>query len=390
MVVRLEGGVCAPQGFKVAVGSCGYKRSGEPDLCLLAAEERCAAAGTFTGNAFKAAPVLVTMRNIADGYLEAVVVNAGNANAWTGERGMRDAEAMAAVAARELGIRPEDVAVASTGVIGRYLEMERIERGIVEAAGKLDAGRSAEAARAIMTTDTRPKEVALDCGGFRVGGMAKGAGMIKPDMATMLAFLTTDARVEPDVLARALRGAVEESFNRITIDGCTSTNDMVLCMAGGASGHRPSEDELRACLLEVCSELARAIVLDGEGATRFVTVKVSGAADAHEAKLAAMAVAESPLVKAAVFGGDPNWGRVVQAVGAAVRDVDPRGVSVDICGIRVAEKGAPVEVVEDLAAAVSGKDVALEVSLGRGEAEVEVWTCDLSYDYVRINAEYHT
>ncbi|MDI6829740.1 MAG: bifunctional glutamate N-acetyltransferase/amino-acid acetyltransferase ArgJ [Actinomycetota bacterium] len=387
---RTRGGVCAPAGFRAAAVACGLKRSGEPDLCLIAAEERCAAAGTFTRNAFKAAPVLVTMEHLRDGYLWAVVVNAGNANACTGERGLRDAEAMASIAARELGIIPEEVAVASTGVIGRFLEMDRVEEGIVRAARRLDAGSGGEAARAIMTTDTRPKEVALDCGSFKVGGMAKGAGMIRPDMATMLAFLTTDARVDHETLARALRGAVEGTFNRITIDGCTSTNDMVLCMAGGASGYRPDEEELGACLREACSELARDIVLDGEGATRFVTVRVRGAAGEEEARTAAMAVAESPLVKTAVFGGDPNWGRVVQAVGAALQHIDPRAVSVDICGIRVVERGTPADTSEDLEAAVSGREVTLEVSLGRGEVEVEVWTCDLSYEYVRINAEYHT
>ena len=384
-------GVCAPLGFRAAADACGLKKSGALDLCVVVAEKRCPAAGTFTSNAFKAAPVLVSMRHLADGHLQAVVANAGNANAWTGERGLEDALAMAGIAARETGVAPEDVAVASTGVIGRYLDMERVERGIARAARRLDPSLGGEAARAIMTTDTHPKEVALECGGFMVGGMAKGAGMIRPDMATMLAFLTTDAEVEPDALARALRGAVEETFNRITIDGCTSTKDMVLCLASGMSGRRPGEEELRECLREACSELARAIVLDGEGATRFVAVRVSGAADAEEARAAAMAVAESPLVKTAVFGGDPNWGRVVQAVGAAVKDADPHGVGVAICGLKVAERGAPLEVDEAaLAAAVSGREVVLEVALGRGEAETEVWTCDLSYDYVRINAEYHT
>ncbi len=386
----IEGGICAPVGFKAAAVACGLKRSGELDLCLMAADNRCAAAGTFTTNAFKAAPVLVTTRHLEGGHLRAAVVNAGNANACTGERGLRDAESMAGIAARELGIEAQEVAVASTGVIGRYLEMEKIEEGIVEAARRLDAGGGGEAARAIMTTDTRPKEVALDCGGFTLGGMAKGAGMIKPDMATMLAFLTTDAQVETALLSRALREVVEKTFNRITVDGCTSTNDMVLCMAGGASGYRPSEEELKTCLLEACSRLARAIVLDGEGATRFVTVRVYGAADGGEAKTAAMAVADSPLVKTAVFGGDPNWGRVAQAVGAALKGIDPHEVCVDICGIRAMEKGAPAEPFGDIEAAVAGREVVFEVGLGRGGSEAEVWTCDLSYDYVRINAEYHT
>ncbi len=386
------GGVCSPRGFTAAAAACGLKASGDPDLCVLVARERCPAAGTFTSNAFKAAPVLLTMKHLAgDGLLQAVVVNAGNANAWTGERGMKDALAMAEMTARATGTHREDVAVASTGVIGRYLDMEKVAAGIAAATSRLHAGGSTEAARAIMTTDTRPKQVALDCGGFTVGGMAKGSGMIKPDMATMLAFITTDAGVEPRQLDAALRSAVDRTFNRITVDGCTSTNDMVLAMASGASGITPSAAELAGPLERVCSELARAIVADGEGATRLVSVVVSGAASQEEALDAATAVAESMLVKTALFGGDPNWGRIVQALGQKVKDADPRKVAVSIGGCKVAEAGAPVEVERsELEAAVAGREVFVSISLGRGRGEAEVLSCDLSHDYVSINSEYST
>ena len=248
-----------------------------------------------------------------------------------------------------------------------------------------------DAARAIMTTDTCPKEVAWEYDGFAVGGMAKGAGMIKPDMATMLAFITTDAEVDHARLSMALRSAVDRSFNRITIDGCTSTNDMVLAMASGASGVKIGTEELEEVLYRACSALARAIVEDGEGATKFIAVRLHEAAREAEARHAAMTVAESALVKTAFFGGDPNWGRVVQAVGQAVKDADPKSMRVKICGITVAEAGEAAEVdMKKLEEAMAGKAVDLDIFLGRGETALEVWTCDYSYDYVKINAEYHT
>jgi glutamate N-acetyltransferase/amino-acid N-acetyltransferase len=388
----VQGGVCAPQGFEAAGAACGIKESGDHDLCILASRQRCAAAGVFTRNAFRAAPVLVTERCLAeDGRLRAVVANSGNANAWTGNRGLKDAEAMAKLTARELGADGLDVAVASTGVIGCYLPMQRIEKGIVDAAARLDKEAHLDAARAIMTTDTHPKEVAWDYGDFIIGGMVKGSGMIRPDLATMLAFLTTDAQVEPSHLRGALRGAVERTFNLITIDGCTSTNDMVLVMANGASGRKLSAGDIEEPLYHACAHLARELVKDGEGANRFISVRVHEAAGAVEARQAAMAVADSLLVKTAVFGGDANWGRVIQALGTVFVDIDPAGVRVLIGGVGVAAAGVPVEVDEgSLRAAMEGKEVELDIFLGRGDAEVEVWTCDLSYDYVRINADYHT
>jgi len=387
-----QGGVCAPRGFKAAGAACGLKASGDLDLCILAADERCAAAATFTSNAFHAAPVELTRERIAeDGMLQAVVVNSGNANAWTGERGIRDARSMADLTAEAIGSHPRDVAVSSTGIIGRYLEMEKIAGGISEAAGRLRTVGGGEAARAIMTTDTFPKEAAWEYGGFVVGGMAKGAGMIKPDMATMLAFVTTDAEVDPATLGRALRSAVDLSFNRITIDGCMSTNDMVLAMASGASGMRVGEEEMEKALHRVCSRLAHDIVEDGEGATKFIAVRLHEAASEAEARHAAMCVAESALVKTAFFGKDPNWGRIVQAVGQAVTTADPAKMRVKICGFTVAESGEAAEVDKaELEEAMARRNLDVDVFLGRGDAHIEVWTCDYSYDYVKINAEYHT
>jgi glutamate N-acetyltransferase/amino-acid N-acetyltransferase len=304
---------------------------------------------------------------------------------------MEDARAMAVLTAEEIGAHPWDVAVASTGAIGHYLPMEKMIKGIAEAASNLSKSGHSLAARAIMTTDTRPKEAAIDYGDFRIGGMAKGAGMIRPNMATMLAIVTTDAEVEPGELGLALRAAVEATFNLITVDGGTSTNDMVLAMASGATGKKLNAQEMEGPLYSICSMLARSLVEDGEGATRFITVRVHEAVDEREAKRAAMAVAESPLVKTAAFGGDPNWGRVIYALGSAFEELDPEGVRVMIGGLKVAEAEAPAEVDEkELHQAVEGEEIEFDIYLGRGQAAVEVWTCDLSYDYVKINAEYHT
>jgi glutamate N-acetyltransferase/amino-acid N-acetyltransferase len=372
--------------------SCGIKRGGALDLCLLQAEVPCAAAGTFTRNAFKAAPVVVTMEHLSrEGVLQAVVANSGVANAWTGERGRGDARAMAGEVGRLLGIPAHRVAVASTGTIGNFLPMEKVLEGIRAASWRLTREGGEEAARAIMTTDSFPKLGEWDCGPFRVGGMAKGAGMIHPDMATMLAFITTDALVEPGVLSAALRAAVEKTFNRITVDGCTSTNDMVLALASGLSGYRPSPGELEEALLDACRCLSRLIVRDGEGASRLMRVRVEGARDDREAKAVAFAVAGSLLVKTALFGGDPNWGRIVQAVGAALPDAREEGTEVLVGDLLLARDGVPAPYPEDRAAeAFSREEVEVTVRLSRGEGVSEVLTCDLGYEYVRINAEYRT
>jgi len=387
----IYGGICAPEGFKASGVACGLKESGELDLCVVASQKECSAAGTFTSNAFRAAPVTVTIEHLKDGRLQAVVANSGNANACTGERGLADARAMADIAAAELGIGPAGVAVASTGVIGNHLDMEKVAQGITRAARGLYEGGAGEAARAIMTTDTCPKELSFDYGDFSIGGMAKGAGMMKPNMATMLAFLTSDAEVDPRDLSKALRSAVDASFNLINIDGCTSTNDMVLALANGASGVKVKAEELAEALFQVCSPLARMLVEDAEGATRLIAIQIAGAFDHSEAKKLATAVAESPLVKTAFFGGDPNWGRIVQALGAAEPALDPRGVSVKLGGVVVVERGEPGAADDDsLNRVMAAKEIVIEIGLSRGDAGVEVLSSDLSYDYVKINAEYHT
>jgi glutamate N-acetyltransferase/amino-acid N-acetyltransferase len=388
----MNAGICAPLGFKASGVACGIKESGELDLCVIAADRECAAAGAFTRNAFKAPPVIVTIAHLQKkGSLRAIVANSGNANACTGERGLKDAGSMAENAAGKLGIEPSMVAVASTGVIGSHLPMKKVGAGIVSAVEALSAEGSAAAARAIMTTDTYPKELAFDYGEFSLGGMAKGAGMIKPNMATMLAFLTTDAKVDQAHLSRALAAAVDASFNLINIDGCSSTNDTVLLLANGASGFEVNPADLEEALFQMCSSLAKMLVEDAEGATHCIKISVAGALDAAEAKEIATAVAESPLVKTAFFGGDPNWGRIVQALGAAEPGLDPGKVSVKIGGFAVCKMGEPSSVdAGSLQRVMAAKEIAVEIDLGRGEGRIEVLTCDLSYDYVKINAEYHT
>ncbi len=320
-----EGGVTAPAGFRAAGVAAGIRKSGRSDVALLAADVPCAAAGVFTRNKVAAAPVTLTRQAVADGTLQAVAVNAGNANACTGAQGMADAAAMAASTAQTLGIDAALVGVCSTGVIGVPLPLELVQAGVAAAALQLSAEGGAFAAEAIMTTDTFAKEAAVTVRAqgvtYTVGGMAKGSGMIKPDMATMLGFLTTDAQLTPAACDAALRMACDVSFNRVTVDGDTSTNDSVVLMASGLAGGEPIDvcdarfAPLAAAVERVATELARMIARDGEGATTLVTVNVRGAASDEDARLAAFTIAESPLVKTAVFGRDPNWGRVAMAAG---------------------------------------------------------------------------
>jgi len=392
--------VTAPLGFKAAGVAAGIKAEG-PDLALLVADSGCAAAGVFTTNRAQAAPVIVSREHLADGLARAIVVNAGCANAGTGERGLADAREMAEVTARALGCRPSEVVVASTGVIGVPLPMEKIRRGIAEAAAGLRREGDADAARAILTTDTHPKQVVvelrLDGRTARIGAMAKGAGMIAPNMATLLAFFTTDAVVEPRLLHRALREAVGESLNRITVDGDTSTNDMAVILASGALSARaileegPDYDAFRAALTEASRRIAAMIVRDGEGATRVAEVRVEGAGTAAEADRIARTVAESPLVKTALHGADPNWGRILAAVGRSGVDVDMGGVDVFLGDVWVAEGGRARDYDEGLARqAVLEDPVRIRVRLRSGQAQGWIWTCDFSHGYVDINASYRS
>ncbi|MBI2982870.1 MAG: bifunctional glutamate N-acetyltransferase/amino-acid acetyltransferase ArgJ [Chloroflexi bacterium] len=387
-----------PIGFTAGAVGVGVKdeRNTRLDVALLVADRPCAAAGVFTSNQVIAAPCVVTKRNLASGSLRAVVVNSGNANACTGEQGERDAVAMAEAAGRAIGVRPEDVAVASTGVIGTPLPIDRIVRGIPRIRPAVEEWDAF--ARAIMTTDTRQKvaerEVWLRGRPVRIGGIAKGAGMIHPDMATLLAFITTDARLDAGSAGRALRSAVDLSFNAISVDGDTSTNDTVLLLASGAAGVEIAGelwDPFVDALAEVCGELARAIVADGEGATKVFEVRVRGAASADDARAAARTITVSPLVKTAIHGADPNWGRILMAAGRSGAKVDQRRASVRIGDVDVLSRGRPCS--PDAAAVraiLERPQVVIEVDLGVGDAASRAWGCDLSKDYVRINAEYTT
>jgi glutamate N-acetyltransferase/amino-acid N-acetyltransferase len=389
-----------PRGFRAAAVAAGLK-PGRDDLALLVADRPGPAAGVFTQNRATAAPVLVSREHLLRGQAQAVVVNAGCANAATGARGLKDAREMAAATARAVGCAPEDVVVASTGVIGVPLPMDKVRVGIARAAGQLSSDGGASAARAILTTDTKAKEVALDIelpdGQARLGAMAKGAGMIAPNMATMLAFFTTDLRVAPPLLRRALAEAVGESLNRITVDGDTSTNDLAVVLASGASGMKEIADEgapfdaFRRALAVAARRLAEMIVRDGEGVTRVALVQVDGARTSGDADRVARTVAESPLVKTALHGGDPNWGRILAAAGRSGVEVDLSGLDIFIGDVHVAEGGAARDYDEGVAAQAMREDpVRLRLRFRAGQASGFVWTSDLSHGYVDINAHYRS
>ena len=385
--------VTAPQGFAASGVHAGIRRSG-PDLAVVRSTKRCVGAAVWTTNQVLAAPVVVSKRHLASAEPQAVVINAGVANAATGERGLAAAERIALEAATALGVELEEVLVLSTGVIGVELPMERVVPGVREAVAALDPEGGQDAARAIVTTDRWPKQAMAERDGFVVGGMAKGAGMIHPRLATMLAVLTTDYALEPGEPGEFLRPAVDESFNRISVDGECSTNDAVVLLANGASGvGRTTERDrqLAEALREVCASLAREIVADGEGSTVLLEINVSGAASEDEAVAVARRIATSPLVKTAAFGRDPNWGRVLAAAGSAPWNggfarVDAERLTVSFDDVDVFVRGEPTGKAPDL----GGAAVAIDVDLGLGEGAASYLGSDLSYDYVRLNAEYTT
>lgn len=394
-------GVTAAKGFRAAGVHAGIKAA-KPDLALLVSDVPAAVAGMFTTNRVKAAPVILCQERLKGRVATAIVVNSGSANACTGMQGKRDALRMADCAAKVLRAKPRTVFCCSTGTIGKPLPMAKIEAGIPQAAQVLSPEGGPSAALAIMTTDTVDKQFALetiiDGVPVRVGGMAKGSGMIEPRLATMLAFLTTDAAVQPAALQACLKSAVNASFNRITVDGDTSTNDTVLLMANGMAGTRtlsprhPQWSRFVAAVKGVCLALAKKIVLDGEGATKFVSVTVSGARNDAEAETAARAVANSLLVKTSWFGMDPNWGRIIAAVGYSGASVNPDRVDIYFDG-KAAVKGgrmAPRFSLADLEAILKQKAFEIEVRLHIGKGADTVYTCDCSYDYVKINASYLT
>ena len=397
----VEGGVTAPSGFRASGVHCGIKASGKPDLSLIVSDSPASAAGVFTVNLAKAAPVFLSQDHLAssNGIAHAIITNSGCANACTGPQGVADAKEMAQLAAAAVGCREHHVLVASTGVIGVNLKMEKIRAGVPHATAALAEDGGAAAARAIMTTDPFPKEFAVEVqtefGSFRVGGMAKGSGMIEPRMATMLGYLTTDAMVDPLMLSRALTEASRYTFNAITVDGEPSTNDCVFALANGASGVEISEN-IYPALFEgfraVAHELALGIVRGGEGATKLIAITTTGASSDSDAWMAARAIANSPLVKTGVHGGDPIGGRLVAAAGRSGAAFVLDGARVQIGPLVLFEHGRPFdERAPQAAEYLQGKDIAIEVDLGSGGSHTAtVWTCDLSAEYVKINAEYRT
>lgn len=398
----IDGGITAPQKFVAAGVKAGIKQSGKEDVAIIFSEVPAAAAALFTQNTMAAAPVQVSREVAALGKARAFIVNSGCANACTGQQGLQDARQMARIGAEALKIAENEVIIASTGIIGVNLPMEKLAKGINQAAVSLSGEGYEDATLAIMTTDTFQKTCAYEfsLGGkqIRIGGIAKGAGMIHPNMATMLCFITTDIEITPAVLKKALTDAVKVSFNMITVDGDTSTNDMIAILANGAAGNdcidsidHPDYPVFAENLKTVATYLAQQVVRDGEGATKFLEIKVSGAKDFADAKTAAMSIAKSPLVKTAFFGEDPNWGRILCAAGYSGAMADPKQTSLSIGGVKIVEGGLGAQYDEQkLRKIMSEHDIQVLVDLGVGSAEATVWTCDFSYEYVKINGEYHT
>jgi len=390
-------GITAPRGFIAGAAAAGIKYEGRLDIGVVCSERPATCAGVFTRNAVKSAPVLLSARRAASGSARAVVANSGCANACTGARGLADAEQMTALAASHLGIRSEEVLVGSTGVVGTFLPLDRVAAGLAKLCARRDGGH--DFARAIMTTDTTCKEIALTVRAgtcdYAIGAAAKGSGMIHPNMGTMLCFITTDAAVEPSFLAAALGRSVDTSFNMVTVDGDTSPSDTVVVLANGVAGNAPFGHENGAAfeesLAHVCGQLARAVAADGEGATRLLEVTVSGARSIEDARTAARTIAGSSLVKAAINGADPNWGRVVCAAGRSGALMDPDLVSMDLCGVPVMSQGMPVPFDDAALRALLHTDrVVVVVDLGLGDGVATAWGCDLSHEYVTINASYTT
>ncbi|MBK9475699.1 MAG: bifunctional glutamate N-acetyltransferase/amino-acid acetyltransferase ArgJ [Tetrasphaera sp.] len=381
--------VTAPRGFRAAGVTAGLKTSGRPDLALVVNDgPEYHAAGVFTSNRVQAAPVTWTRQVVADGRVDAVVLNSGGANACTGAPGFQDTHRSAEHVAALLGIGAGDVAVCSTGLIGERLPMEKLLAGVEAAAAALNLQGGAAAATAIMTTDTVPKMAVADRAGWSVGGMAKGAGMLAPALATMLVVVTTDAVVTPGTLGEVLRTATALTFDRIDSDGCMSTNDTVLLLSSGASGLTPSTADLTAAVTQVCASLARQLIGDAEGAHHDIAIEVSSAATEADALEVARAVARNNLLKCAIFGNDPNWGRVLAAVGTTRAAFDPAALDVMINGVQVCRSGG---LGEDRALVdLTEREVHIAIALHAGEASATVWTNDLTHDYVHENSAYST
>lgn len=383
------------KGFRAAGVEAGISAvDGKKDLALVVNDGPLdVMAGVFTPNRFCAAPVQWTRGVVADGHAKAVILNSGGANACTGRAGYDQSSATAATVAELLGCTPDDVAVCSTGLIGELLPLDNVLAGVAAAHAALadTAQAGADAAHAIMTTDTKPKTVEIEGNGYRIGGMVKGSGMIAPQLATMLCVITTDAVVTAGQMQAALAVGVDTSFNRIDVDGCMSTNDTVLLMASGASGVEPDPDEFNALVAQACATLARQIIGDGEGASHDVRITVTGATSEDAALACGRAVVASNLLKCAIAGNDPNWGRVVSSLGTVPESVapyDPNRVTVDINGVRICDGGKPGRDRSEVD--MTPREVHIDIDLNAGDAEATVWTDDLTHEYVHINADYES
>ena len=399
---QVDGGITAVPGIRAAGIHAGIKAPDVKDVALIVTDAPATAAGVFTKNSVTAAPIWVCRRHLIHRRAQAVIVNSGNANACTGEVGMANAQRMASLTAEQLGITANLVLVSSTGVIGQQLPMDKIEHGIHIAASALSTEGGSDAAEAIMTTDTHPKavavEVEIDGAPVRIGGIAKGSGMIAPNMATMLSYLTTDARINAKTLQTALTRVVDDTYNLLTVDTDQSTNDTVLILAtGGAANAEIVEakgenyEAFCAGLQFVCTELVKMLARDGEGATKLLEVVVKGAKNREDAEKAARAVAESPLVKTAVFANDANWGRIMMALGKSGAEFNPYQVDVWLADYQLVKDGMDAGYDEDKATALFAQDPGrITIALGAGDAKITMWTCDYSYDYIRINADYRT
>jgi len=395
--------ITVAKGFLAAGVACGVKKSGKADLGLIVCPGGATAAAVFTTNKIVSAAVTVCREHVKSGKALAVVVNSGNANACTGEKGIKDAIAMCAQTAKRVEADPHDVLVASTGIIGEHLPMSKITKGISKAAGKLSASAAAglDFAKAIMTTDTKPKQAVrrfvISGTEIAIAGTIKGAGMIGPNMATTLCFMTTDAAISKPLLAKALKAAIGNSVNKLTVDGHQSTNDTAIVLASGAAGNRaivsqcPRYKKFAKTLADVCDDLAKQMALDAEGATRMFKVVVKGAATKADAARASRAVADYPLVKCAVRGGDPNWGRIICAVGSCGVKLNPAKLSCKLGDITVFKNGAPRKFdVKKASKIISQSEHTITVDLGAGTCNDFCYGCDLSKEYVSINADYHT
>jgi glutamate N-acetyltransferase / amino-acid N-acetyltransferase len=402
MMKKIHGGITAVKGFRAAGLHCGIKPGRRPDLALIAADQRCSSAAMFTTNRAAAAPVVITRKHSRKGDLQAIVANSGSANACTGHKGLAIADRMAAITGEQLGIPPGRIAVASTGKIGAPPSLKALATGIPRAVSALNAKGSRKAAAAIMTTDTFTKEAATQVRilgkTVTIGGIAKGAGMIHPDMATMLAFLTTDVRISSSRLQKMLKAAVDQSFNMISVDGETSTNDMVICLANGAAKNESVEKSpaarrtFQAALDGVCTELAKLIARDGEGATKLAEIRVTGAKSKDAARRIARRISQSPLVKTAFLGEDANWGRIAAAAGSAGVEFNPDRVSIFFDNVAVVQNGVGLgPAAEKKAAGVLGKkSFTVTIDLRSGKHSATAWACDLTYEYIRINAAYRS